>query len=113
MKNISEDNLLDLFIGTFKYKIQHEARLFEPSSLEKDFMMAREFESKNMAMTIQKGFSNTYRENNVLFSKSPQSLTPQQLDERRAKVLWFNYDSKYSKGHKCGEKELFYIDCEE
>ena len=23
------------------------------------------------------------------------------------------YDNKYSKGHKCGEKKLFYIDCEE
>ena len=40
-------------------------------------------------------------------------LTPQQLDERRAKGLCFNYDIKYSKGHKCNEKKLFYIDCEE
>ena len=24
-----------------------------------------------------------------------------------------NCDNKYSKGHKCGEKKLFYIDCEE
>ena len=24
-----------------------------------------------------------------------------------------NYDSKYSKGHKCGEKKLLYIDCKE
>ena len=35
------------------------------------------------------------------------------MDERRAKGLCFNCDSKYSKGHKCGEKKLFYIDCEE
>ena len=40
-------------------------------------------------------------------------MTPQQLDERRTKGLCFNYDIKYSKGHKCGEKKLFYIDCEE
>ena len=40
-------------------------------------------------------------------------MTPQQMNERRAKGLWFNSDSKYSKGHKCGEKKLFYIDCEE
>jgi hypothetical protein len=40
-------------------------------------------------------------------------LTPQQLEERKAKGLCFNCDSKYSKGHKCGEKKLFYIDCEE
>ena len=41
----------------------------------------------------------------------PTKLTPQQMDERRAKALCFNCDNKYSKGHKCGEKKLFYIDC--
>jgi hypothetical protein len=35
------------------------------------------------------------------------------MDERREKGLCFNCDNKYSKGHKCGEKKLFYIDCEE
>ena len=40
-------------------------------------------------------------------------MTPQQVDERREKGLCFNYDSKYSKGHKCVERKLFYIDCEE
>jgi hypothetical protein len=35
------------------------------------------------------------------------------MDERREKGLCFNYDNKYSKGHKCCEKTLFYIDCEE
>ena len=58
---------------------------------------------------------NIYRENNAPSSKTPQPtrLTPQQLEERKAKGLCFNYDNKYSKGHKCGEKKLFYIDCEE
>ena len=37
----------------------------------------------------------------------------QQLDERRAKGLCFNCDRKYSKGHKCGENKLFYIECDE
>jgi hypothetical protein len=40
-------------------------------------------------------------------------LTPQQIDERREKRLCFNCENKYSKGHKCGENKLFYIDCEE
>ena len=40
-------------------------------------------------------------------------MTTQQLEERKEKCLWFNCDNKYSKGHKCGEKKLFYIDCEE
>jgi hypothetical protein len=40
-------------------------------------------------------------------------LTPQQLEEIKEKGLCFNCDSKYSKGHKCGENKLFYIDCED
>ena len=113
MKNISKDNLLDIFIGTLKYNIQHEVCLFEPSSLEKAFMMARKVENKNMAMTTRKAFSNTYRENNVPSSKPPQRLTPEQLYERIEKGLCFKCDNKYSKGHKCNDKKLFYIDCEE
>ena len=46
VKNISIDNLLDLFFGTLKDNIQHEARLFGPSSLENYFMMARKVEKK-------------------------------------------------------------------
>jgi hypothetical protein len=35
------------------------------------------------------------------------------MDERRTKGLCFNCDINKSKGHKCGEKKLFYIDYEE
>jgi len=35
------------------------------------------------------------------------------MDERRAKGVCFNCDTKYNKGHKWGENKLFYIDCEE
>ena len=66
-----------------------------------------------MAVTTRKAFSNTYRENNVPSSKPPKSLTPQKLDESRENRLCFNFDNKYSKGHKCNENKLFYIDCEE
>ena len=40
-------------------------------------------------------------------------MTPQKLEEKRAKGLCYNCDNKYIKGHKCDEKILFYIDCEE
>ena len=68
-----------------------------------------------MAMATRRTNPNIYRENNVPSSKTPQptTLTPQQLEERKEFFLCFNCDSKYSKGHKCGEKKLFYIDCEE
>ena len=35
VEGIADDKLLDLFIGTLKDNIQHEVRLFEPTSLEK------------------------------------------------------------------------------
>ena len=35
------------------------------------------------------------------------------MDGRRAKGLCFNWDKKYSKGHKCSEKKSFYIDFED
>jgi hypothetical protein len=83
--------------------------------LKNAFKVARNVESKNMAMATRRTNPNIYRENNAPSSKTPQPtrLTLQQLEERKAKGLCFNCDNKYSKGHKCGEKKLFYIDCEE
>jgi hypothetical protein len=83
--------------------------------LENAFRVARNVESKHMAMATRRNTPNIYRENNVHSSKTPQPtrLTPQQLEERKEKCLCFNWDNKYNKGHKCGEKKLFYIDCEE
>jgi hypothetical protein len=113
--NIPDEHLIYVFIETLKEKIQHEVRLWEPKSLENAFKVSRNVESKNMAMATRRTNPNIYRENNAPSSKTPQPtrLTPQQLEERKAKGLCFNFDSKYSKGHKCGEKNLFYIDCEE
>jgi hypothetical protein len=113
--NILDEHLIDVFIGTLKDNIQHEVLLWEPKSLENEFKVAINVESKNMAMVTRRNNPNINRENNAPSSKTPQPtrLTPQQLEERKEKGLFFNCDSKYSKGHKCGEKKLFYIDCEE
>jgi hypothetical protein len=113
--DIPDEHLIDVFKGTLKDNIQHEVLLWEPKSLENAFKVARNVESKNMAMATRRSNPNIYRENNSPSYKTPQpkSLTPQQLEERKEKGLCFNCDSKYNKGHKCGEKKLFYIDCEE
>jgi hypothetical protein len=73
------------------------------------------FESKNMSMATRRTTPNIYRENNVPSSKPPQPtrMTPQQWEEIKSKGLLFKYDNKYSKGHKCGETKLLYINCEE
>jgi hypothetical protein len=112
---ILDDTLLVLFIGTLKDNIQHEVCLFEPTSFKKAFMVGRKVETKNMAMATRRTTSNTYRENNFPSSNPPQParLTPQKMDERRTKGLFFNCCDNYSKRHKCGENKLFYIVCEE
>jgi hypothetical protein len=113
--DIPDEHLIDVFIGTLKDNIQHEVQLWEPKSLENAFKVARNVESKNMDMVTRRTNPNIYRENNAPSLKTPQPtrLTPQKLEERKEKCLCLNCDSKYSKGHKCGEKKLFYIDCEE
>ena len=60
-------------------------------------------------------FTHNYKDGSVVASSLPQPirLTPQQLEEKRAKGLCYSCDSKYTKGYKCAEKKLFYIDCEE
>ena len=90
---IPDDKLLDLFIGTLKDNIQHEVGLFEPTSLEKDFILARKVESKNMEMATRRITSNTCRENNVPSSNphQPTRLMPQKVDEIREKVLGLCY----------------------
>jgi hypothetical protein len=113
--DIPDEHLIDVFIGTLRDNIQHEVHLWEPKSLENAFRVARNIESKNMAMATRTTTPNIYQVNIVPSSKKPQptSLEPQQLEERKEKGLCFNCDNKYSKGHKCGEKKLFYIDYEE
>ena len=114
VEGITDDELLDLFIRTLKDKIQHEVHLFETTSYEKVFMVARKVESKNLVMATRRTTLNTSKESNVPSTNTsqPTRLTPQQLEERREKGLCLNCDSRYSKGHKCGEKKLFYIENE-
>jgi hypothetical protein len=85
VRDIPYEHLIDVFIVTLKDNIQHEVRLWEPKSLENAFRVARNVESKNMAMATRRTNPNSYRENNVPSYKTPQPtrLTPQQLEERK------------------------------
>jgi hypothetical protein len=100
-------------MGNLKENIQHEVHLIKPKSLEHTFSMERKVERKNMAtkmVTI-----NNYRWHHVPSPNLNQltRLTPQKMDEIRENGLCFNCDNRYSKRHTCGEKKLFYMDCEE
>ena len=113
VKNIPEERRIDVFIGTLKDYIQHNVHLWEPDSLEKAFRLARKMERKIMATRTHT--SQNYKYGSVVTPSLPQPirLTPQQLEEKRAKGLCYSVDSEYTKGHKCAEKKLFYIGCEE
>ena len=66
-------------------------------------------------MATRKPTTHIYKDGSVSTHRlqQPTSLTPQKLEEKRANRLCYNCDSKYTKGHKCVEKKLFYIDYEE
>ena len=110
---ILEKHMIEVFIGTLKDKIQHEVWLWEPDSLEKAFRLARKIECKIMA--TKKPTTHIYKYGSVATPRLPQPtrLTPQKLEEKREKWICYSCDRKYNKGHKCAEKKLFYIDCEE
>eukprot|EP00253_Pinus_taeda_P029589 PITA_29589 len=114
VKNILEEHMIDVFIlGTLKENIQQDVRLWEPDSLEKAFRLARKMESK--IMETRKPTTHNYKDVSVVSPILPQPirLSQQQLEEKRANRLCYSCDSKYTKGHKCAEKKLFYIDCQE
>ena len=111
--DIPEEHKIDVFIGTLKDNIQHEVHLLEPDTLEKAFRLAIKIERKIMA--TRKTTTYNYKDGSVATPILPQPtrLTPQQLEEKREKGLCYICDRKYTKGHKCAKKKLFYIYCEE
>ena len=66
-------------------------------------------------MATRKPTTHIYKDGSVATPRLPQPtmFTPQKLEEKREKILFYSCDRKYTKGHKCTEKKLFYIDCEE
>ena len=66
-------------------------------------------------MATRKPTTHFYKEGRVATPRFPQPtrLTTQKLEEKRAKWLCYSCDSKYTEGHNCAEKKLFYIYFEE
>ena len=66
-------------------------------------------------MATRKHTTHIYKDGSVVAASLPQPIrfSPQQLEEKRGKGLCYSCDIKYTKGHKCVEKKLFYIDYED
>ena len=64
-------------------------------------------------MATGKPTTHIYKDGSVATPRLPQPirLTPKQLEEKRENDIFYSCDRKYTKGHKCFEKKLFYIDC--
>jgi hypothetical protein len=113
LDNLSEEYLLEAYMGGLKQDIKHELFLRKPQSIMEVMKNDRHIDGKNKdTHKYSVGGRDRFGGHKKTISQ-PTRLKPQQMDERRAKGLCFNYDRKYSKGHKCGEKKLLYVDCEE
>eukprot|EP00253_Pinus_taeda_P002770 PITA_02770 len=112
VNDILEEHRVDVFIGNLKDNIQHEVHLWEPDALEKKIRLARKIERKIMA--TRKPTTHNYKDGSVAAPRLPRPtrLTSQQLEEKRAKGIFYSCDNKYTKGHKCAKNKLFYIYCE-
>ena len=110
MDKITYENLNDLFLGGLKDHIQHEVPMFFPGLVNESFILARMVEEKFL-ISRKKG-DNVEREKgySTPYLPQPTRLTPQKIEEKREKGLCFNCDSKYSRGYKCNDKKLFYIE---
>ena len=66
-------------------------------------------------MATRNPTTHNYKDGSVDTPRLPQPtrLKPQKLEEKREKGLCYSCDRKYTKGHKCVEKKLFYIYCEQ
>lgn len=71
-------------------------------------ILARQLEEEVLANRREKFPSNKDWRTLALSFLQPVRLMPQQIEEKKAKGLCFNCDCKYSRGHKCVEKKLFY-----
>ena len=92
--DILEEHRLDFFIGTIKDNIQHEVLIWEPDSFEKAFRLARKIEFKIMA--TRKSTTQNYKDGSVATPSLPQPtrLTPQQLEEKIEKGIFYSCDRK-------------------
>ena len=70
VKNILEEHRIDVFIGTLKDNIQHEARLWKPNALEKAFRLERKMARK--IMVTRKPPTHNYKYGSVVAPSLPQ-----------------------------------------
>ena len=98
--DISDENLLEAYMsGLLIECIKHEILLRHPGNIKEAVQFACHIQANNKA--THKSTIRSYTRIIDLFGvhktsvPQPTRLTPQQMDERREKILCFNCDNKY------------------
>jgi len=85
VNDIPKKPTIDVFIGTLQDNIQHEVRLWEPSSLEKAFRLERKIE--NEIRETRNPTTHNYKYGSVFGHSLPQPtrFTSQKFEEKMKK----------------------------
>nr|KYP65288.1 hypothetical protein KK1_011520 [Cajanus cajan] len=126
--NLSEQYILSCFLGGLKKDVQMLVRMFQPTTVQKAFTLARMYEATNapssvvlsLSLNKQKGLLGSkpgmMEKANIPFGKnfeanksgirSGKTLTPTYMNERRVKDLCYFCDESYSPKHSLSHKKL-------
>ncbi|KAG8380917.1 hypothetical protein BUALT_Bualt06G0066500 [Buddleja alternifolia] len=132
--DLSEAYAVSCFLAGLKNEIAVQVRMFKPKSLQDAVSLAK-LQEQAFILAAKRNVgslkhNSTFQKNTPLLPTPPQSynssfknnlppstttkptgkrLTPQELEEKRAKGLCFLCDEKYSREHICAKKRQLYI----
>lgn len=116
----TQQALVGTFMGGLKLEISEEIRMFRPKTLNEAISLAR---MKDEQLTRQRKLVRPTFSNRA-FSTSPianrnspatpyKRLTWDEMQRRRAQGLCFNYNEKFTAGHRCTKAQLLILESEE
>jgi len=105
---LSDDKLLELYIGGLREEIRHELHILNPPDMTTVIKLARQIEAKNRA--TRRSISSGEGPFNNRLAPPTRRISTKELDEKRAKGLCFRCDDKWTRDHKCRENKLFILE---
>ncbi|KAG8386544.1 hypothetical protein BUALT_Bualt03G0159400 [Buddleja alternifolia] len=137
--DLNESYAVSCFLPGLKSEIEVQVRMFKPKNLQEDVSLAKLQEQalilaqkrnhstkpqpyqKNLPLLPTPSYTSTIPSthnthpiskpstNTTLNSKSGRRLTPQEIDDKRAKGLCFLCDEKYTKEHICPKRKQLFL----
>lgn len=104
--SLPQNHAMSCFLGGLKPEISLGVRMFKPDSLQEAVRLARLQEQALTYHTIPPSFT---RPSQPPLIPSIRLMSPQELDEKRAKGLCVWCDEKFSMDHHCPRKTQLYL----